>query len=451
MKTLAALTLCLFLSACEKEDPLGEPDFGPPVSGPEDESVAQASALERRVDPVVRTARRLVEEGRQTFRFDTFGDEAFWGGALRLHEAIEGEALGGVGPGISPNVALALGLVVDVDALPHRLVSALQRGEVDLDDPAVTVALLGLDAVVGIHGIFGGDRLESVGIHCALCHSTVDDSLVPGIGHRLDGWPNRKLDVGAIIAAAPDLSPIAGLLGIDQGTLRSVLATWGPGKFDAAVLLDGQAVGPTGSAATLIPPAYGLAGVNLHTYTGWGSVPYWNAFVANLEMQGQGTFFDPRLDDETRFPIAAANQFGHRTGPTDRITSKLAALQFYQLALEAPAPPARSFDAKAARRGASVFAASCARCHVPPLYTEPGWNLHEASEIGIDDFQASRSPDGRYRTTPLKGLWSHQTGGFYHDGRFATLADVVDHYDSFLQLGLRAQDKSDLVQYLLSL
>jgi hypothetical protein len=405
-------------------------------------------------DPAMEAARRMVEEGRETFRHDTFGDEAFWGDTLRLHEAIEGEALGGVGDGISPAAALALGLKVDVDALPADLVAALAAGDVDLDDPATTLALLQLDAVVGVKGIFDdGGHLVSAGIRCALCHSTVDDSLAPGIGHRLDGWAARDLDVGAIIAAAPDLSPLLGLLGVDDATLRGVLRGWGPGKFDAEVLLDGKVAGPTGSSATLIPPAYGLAGVNLHTFTGWGSVTYWNAFVANLEMQGKGVFYDPRLDDADRFPIAAANQFGHRSTSPDLITPKLAALHFYQLALEAPTPPAGSFDPDAAARGEALFTgeARCAGCHVPPIYTEPGWNLHTPAEIGIDDFQSSRSPDGRYRTTPLRGLWAHQQGGFYHDGRFATLLDVVCHYDSAFQLGLTDGQKADLVQFLLSL
>ncbi|MCA1826916.1 MAG: hypothetical protein LC689_08245, partial [Myxococcales bacterium] len=234
----------------------------------------------------------------------------------------------------------------------------------------------------------------------------------------------------------------------------TVLSSWGPGKFDAEVFLDGKAFRPdNGDAATLIPPAFGLAGVNLHTWTGWGSVTYWNAFVANLEMHGQGTFFDPRLDSPSKFPVANANKFGHVTSANDQITPKLAALHFYQLALKAPAPPTGSFDATAATRGKDVFngAAKCATCHVPPLFTEPGWDLHAASEIGVDDFQAKRSPDEKYRTSPLKGLWAHQKGGFYHDGRFATLADVVSHYDGTLSLGLSAAQKSDLVEYLKSL
>ena len=191
--------------------------------------------------------------------------------------------------------------------------------------------------------------------------------------------------------------------------------------------------------------------MNLHTYTGWGSIPYWNAFVANLEMHGKGNFYDPRLDDSAKFPVAARAGFGHVRNATDLISPKLAALHDYQLSLQAPRPPENSFDEPAAHRGRQVFAARCAQCHVAPLYTDPGWNTHTGAEIGIDDFQANRSPDGRYRTTPLRGLFTRAKGGFYHDGRFTTLRDVVDHYDSALKLNLSAKDKSDLVQFLRSL
>jgi hypothetical protein len=401
------------------------------------------------------SAVRMLAEGRQTFRHDTFGDEDFWGGRLRLHQAIAGADHGGVGPGVSPRTALAVGLKVDVEALPAAVIEALKAGQVDLDDPGTTLVLLQADAVVGVKGFFDASHtLTSVGIQCALCHSTVDDLLAPGIGRRLDGWANRDLNVGAIVALAPDLSYFADLLGVDQATVRTVLNSWGPGKFDAALALDGKAFRPDGqSAATLIPPAFGLAGVNLHTSTGWGSVTHWNGLVANLEMHGKGTFYDPRLNDAAKFPIAAANGFGDVRSDDDRITPKLAGLHFYQLAIPAPAPPRGSFDARAARRGAEVFAerAGCARCHVPPLFTEPGWNMHTPAEIGIDDFQARRSPDERYRTAPLQGLWTHQKGGFYHDGRFATLLDVVEHYDTRFGLGLSAAEKAALVEYLKSL
>lgn len=407
------------------------------------------------------TGLREIVRGKEIFRYDTFGNESFWGGALRLHEAIAGSTNGGVGRGVSPAAALAVGLKVDVDALPHELRNAIRKGRVDLENPATTLALLKLDAVVGVRGFFDetGQRLESVGITCALCHSDVDDSLASGVGHRRDGWAANDLNVGAIIALSPSVQPFVDLLGlvnpaIDAATVRTVLRSWGPGKFDAELLMDGKAFRPDGkSAATLIPPAFGLAGVNLHTWTGWGSVTHWNGFVANLEMQGRGTFYDPRLNDATRFPIAALAGFGDVRRDPDLVTSKLAPLHVYQLSLPAPKPPPGSFDAAAAKRGKALFAgkADCARCHVPPLYTEPGWNMHTPEEIGIDSFQADRSPDGRYRTAPLKGLWTHGERGFYHDGRFAALADVVAHYDRTFALGLSPSETADLVEYLKSL
>jgi len=293
-----------------------------------------------------------------------------------------------------------------------------------------------------------------MGIQCALCHSTVDNSLAPGIGRRLDGWANQDLNVGAIVSLAPNLQPVASLLSTDVATVKSVLAAWGPGKFDAELLMDGKGFRPDGkTAATLIPPAFGLPGVNLHTWTGWGSVTYWNAFVGNLEMHGQGTFFDPRLNDATQFPVAAAAGFGNVRNTPDLITSKLAALHFYQLAIPAPRAPNGTFDADAAARGKELFEgqAKCSTCHVPPLFTEPGWNLHTPGDIGIDGFQANRAPDQRYRTSPLKGIWTHTQGGFYHDGRFATLNDVVQHYNGFFGLGLSDQQVQDLVEYLKSL
>ncbi len=422
------------------------------ASRSEEENRGKTTQSERQTDA---NSERMLAEGKQTFRFDTFGDEAFWSDALQLHRAIEGANFGGVGSGVSPKTALAVGLKVDSDALPGSLVAQLKHGRVNLDDPATTLALLKLNAVVGVKGTFNGDgSLKSVGITCALCHSTVDDSFAPGIGQRLDGWANRDLNVGAIAALSPNLQPVAQLLGVDEATVRTVLQSWGPGRFDAELFLDGKAFRPDGkSASTLIPPAFGLAGVNLHTWTGWGSVTHWNAFVANLEMHGQGTFYDPRLNDPVKFPIAARAGFGNVRSNPDLITVKLPALHFYQLAIPAPAAPAGSFDSVAAARGAVVFKdqAKCATCHVPPIYTEPGWNMHTPAEIGIDDFQAKRSPDERYRTAPLKGLWTHQKGGFYHDGRFSTLRAVVEHYNSFLGTNLSDQQKSDLVEYLKSL
>lgn len=431
-------------------------------------------------NPVLENAAQKIEQGQQTFRFDTFGDEAFWGDTLRLHQAIEGAKLGGVGPGVSPATALAVGLKVDVDALPRNLVQAIEKGKVNLSDPAVTLALLQLNAVVGVKGVFNSSgTLKSVGIQCALCHSTVDNSnpafcfgqITPNpgtgcIGHRLDGWPNRDLNVGKIVSLAPDLSVVADFLSTDQTTVRSVLNTWGPGKFDAELLLDGKAFNPqqitdsavTGthvSGASLIPPAFGLGGVNLHTWVGWGSVPHWNAFVANLEMHGVGRFFDPRLNDASQFPIAAAHGFAdlpHINPDSDLITKKLAALQLYQLSIPAPNSTV-SFDKAAAMRGDELFSgkAGCNNCHVEPLWSEPGWNLHQASDVCIDSFQADRGPDHRYRTSPIGAISTHFKGGFYHDGRFADLNAVVNHYNTCMSLGLTDSEKSDLIQYLLSL
>ncbi|MDR2987516.1 MAG: hypothetical protein LBV34_22025 [Nocardiopsaceae bacterium] len=398
---------------------------------------------------------QLISQGKQTFRFDTFGDEAFWGGTLHLNQAIAGAENGGVGPGLSPKDALGVGLKVDVDALPLSVRQGILNGTIDLNDPATTLALLKLNAVVGVKGVFDSSgNLSSVGIECALCHSTVDNSFAPGIGHRLDGWANRDLNVGAIVGLAPNLQPIATLLHTDVPTVHKVLNAWGPGKFDAELLLDGKAFQPNGaSSAALIPPAFGLAGVNLHTYTGWGSIPYWNAFVAVLEMHGHGTFIDPRLDNAKQFPIAAANGFGHVVAKPDLVTPKLPGLQAYELSLRAPKPPAGSFNPAMAAAGKALFdgPAECSTCHVPPIFTEPGWNLVPSSAVGESNFEANRSPTHMLRTTPLAGLWTHQKGGFYHDGRFPTLLSVVQHYNTTFNLGLTAKQENDLVQYLLSI
>lgn len=398
---------------------------------------------------------KMVEEGRRIFRYDTFGSEAFWGEALQLHKAIAGEKNGGIGGGVSPKTALAVGMKVDVDALPTALQADLKAGKVNLDDPATTLALLQLDAVLGVKGIFdGGGKLSSVGLRCAFCHSTVDDSLAPGIGHRRDGWANRDLNVGAIVALAPTLKPFTDLLGVDEATVRKVLASWGPGRFDAELDKDGKAFRPDGKqAGTLIPPAFGLAGVNLATWTGFGSVTYWNAYVGATELHGKGTFFDARFSDQAQYPVSARSGSGNTRATPDLVTAKLAPLHFYQLAIPAPRPVEGSYDKSAAVRGGKLFLgkAQCATCHVPPLFTEPGHNLHAPSEIGVDSFQADRSPTHKYRTAPLAGLWTHAKGGYYHDGRFATLPDVISHYDTFLKLRLSEQEKRDLAEYLKSL
>jgi hypothetical protein len=426
---------------------------------------------------------QMIEQGRHTFRFDTFGDEAFWGGHLKLHETINH---------LTPRQALELGLKVDSQALPAAVIDAIKSGKVNLNDPTVTLLLIKLKAVLGVVGFFNENgTLKSVGLTCAVCHSTVDNSIAPSIGRRIDGLANRDLNVGAIAASAPNLQPVVDFLrladpGITADRVRAVLNSWGPGKFDAELFLDGKAFNPrqvtngvlTGMhvpGATLLPNARGLAGHNLHTWTGgWGSVPYWNAFVAVDEMHGKGTFFDERFDNPEQFPIAAKARLGHvSTDPdSDRVTGKLAALQFYQLALPAIKPrPGVDFDPDAAERGDELFSgkANCNSCHREPLWTEPGWNQHSPVEMKIDGFEARRAPasiDGQgravhgYRTMNLAGIFIRERGlfmfprdkgRFYHDGRFRTLRDVVDSYDARFDLGLTNQEKHDLIEYLKSL
>src|SRR5262249_6925888 len=325
-------------------------------------------------------SRELIQQGRQVFRFDTFGDEAFWGDQLHLHEAIAT---------LTPRQVLGLGLKVDADALPPKELQALLHGRVNLDDPAVTLRLLQQNAVLGVTGFFDNGTLRSVGIQCAICHSTVDDSVAPGVGVRIDGLANRDLNVGAIVAAAPNLQPVVDLLRladptVDAAAVRNVLLGWGPGKFDAELFLDGKTMTPDQkTAATLLPNARGLAGHNLHTWTGGGgSLAELEALVAVDAMDPGGAVFDARLAHTAQFPVAAAAGLGHvSVGPDDdRVTSKLPALHFYQLALPAPKPrPGIDFDVDAAGRGDELFSgkANCNSCHHEPLWTEPGWNDHK--------------------------------------------------------------------------
>ena len=401
---------------------------------------------------IARYGRAMLDEGRRTFRYDTFGSEAFWGDALQLHKAIVGAKNGGIGPGVSPKTALSVGLKVDADALPETLKKQLAAGKVNLEDPATTIALLKLNAVVGVTAFANPDgSVKSMGIQCAFCHSTVDNSFAPGIGRRLDGWANRDLNVGAIVSLAPNLKPFTDLLGVDVETVKKVLASWGPGRYDAFLNKDGKAFRPDGKqAGTLIPPAFGLAGVDLATSTGSGSVTYWNAYVGVTQMHGMGTYFDARFNNKDQYPVSTKSGSWNTREKPDRVTAKLAALHFYQLSIPAPKAPAGSYNQAAFERGRAVFngAAKCATCHVPPLFTEPGHNLHTPREIGIDSFQADRSATHMYRTAPLAGLWTHQKGGFFHDGRFATLLDVVNHYDAHFGLTLSEADKNDLVEYL---
>jgi hypothetical protein len=211
---------------------LGKAEDG--ISGKDEADAISGNAFDHAIR---RNNANLFKDGRHVFRYDTFGDEVFWGDALKLHLALAGESNGGVGAGVSARTALSAGLKVDVEALPQPLQAKLRAGQVNLDDPATTLALLKLNSVVGVTAFFDNSgRIKSMGIQCALCHSIVDDSFAPGIGRRLDGWPNRDLNVGAIINLAPDVSPFVAALQVDEATVRTVLKSWGPGKFDAALL-----------------------------------------------------------------------------------------------------------------------------------------------------------------------------------------------------------------------
>jgi hypothetical protein len=430
IKMVGAVSLLMItLTQCEKDDEPG-PALDKPV-----------------LDPA------LVSEGKDIFRFDTFGDEAFWTDLLHIDKAILGDANGGFGSGVSPAMALGVGLKVDADALPASLVSEISAGQVDLNDPATTVALLKLDAVVGLKGSFDDSgKFISLGVTCAVCHSTVDDSFAPGIGKRLDGWPNRDLNVGAIISLTDNAKPVADLLKVDEATLRNVLAAWGPGRYDAVLFLDGKATRPDGTIApNLIPAAYGMQGIELTTYTGWGNLSYWNNMVAVNEMHGIGNFSDPRINDADKYPIATENGLYNITVSNDLVTSKLPALGEYQLSLDPPAPPVGSYNKASADLGKILFTgkANCASCHPAPIFADNV--LHTPEEMGIDNYEASRSPTGKYRTTPLRGLFARAKGGFYHDGRFATLDDVVNHYNDHFLLELTPSEKDNLVEYLKSI
>jgi hypothetical protein len=431
--------------------------LGAPEGVPQNPAVKSARIPKEGFDDKIQEySHQMFTFGRKVFRYDSFGSEDFFGGVLGLHQAIKGSENGGVGRGLTPVKALELGIKVDAKRLPKALGEVLLEGDVALQDPDTTLDLIRADAVVGVKGVFEGEDLVSVGITCALCHATVDDSVMKGIGRRLDGWPNRDLDVGKIVAMAPNLAEYARMLGKDKEELEKILLAWGPGKYDAELNQDGVGFRPDGkSAATVLPAAFGLAGVNLGTYTGWGSVTYWNAYVATTQMQGHGTFFEPRIDGD-RFPVGKRLGLGNKrvkSPKQDRVTDRLPALHYYQLSIPAPSPPKGSYDESAARRGKALFngEAGCARCHVPPLFTEPGWSMHKPAEIGIDDFQAKRSPEGMYRTTPLRGLFVRAKGGFYHDGRFRDLGAVVDHYAKVLGFSLSPNQKKDLVEYLKSL
>jgi len=375
-------------------------------------------------------ARRMVEEGRQIFRFDTFGDEQLWTNVLRMHEVIAT---------VPPATALAVGLKVDVEALPREIIAALRAGEIDLTNAAVTIELLRLNAVVGVRGtVSGTGQLTSVGITCALCHSSVDNSLTKGIGRRLDGWANTDLNVGAIVALSPAL---------DAAT-KAEFNAWGPGKYDPRHhAFDGTNLLSLNSPSlpVVLPPVYGLKGVGFETFTGDGPISYWNSYVGVGQMGGQGNFSDPRIGLFI-------------TQKPDLVTPKLAALLDYQLSLRTPKPPKGSFNRAAADRGKRLFRdeAGCAACHQSPNFTDvlsgptPSVPLlHDPAEVGMDPAYAARTATGKYRTTPLRGLWQHPP--YFHDGSAPDLLAVVNHYDRLFKLKLKAAQKADLVEFLKSL
>jgi cytochrome c5 len=355
------------------------------------------------------TSPALVSEGQRVFRFETFGDEKLWTDTLRLHEVVE--------KNVDPTTALKVGLKVDADALPPGTLD-----KADLKSPATTVALLKLNAVVGLQAtVDANDHITRLGVTCALCHSTVDNSVMPGIGKRQDGWPNRDLNVGAIIALSPALA----------ADKKAVYGTWGPGKYDPRYNQDGK------NTPLVLPPAYGLAQVNNETYTAEGPISYWNAYVAVTQMGGQGNFSDPRLGIDVKHS-------------PDLVTDKLPALRAYQHSLPAPPPPAGSFDAAIAERGRVLFDRTCASCHVGGSGTDNNTGkLHPPADTGVDGAYAARTANKAYRTTPLRALWQHPP--YFHDGSAATLADVVSHYNRARTLGLTAEQQRDLVEYLKSL
>jgi cytochrome c5 len=364
-----------------------------------------------------------IAQGQQTFRFDTFGDETKWTDTLHLDQVINT---------VDPTTALKVGLKVDSDALPAGVVTGIQNGSISLTDPATTLALLKLDAVVGVKGtvstVNGKDMLTRVGVTCALCHSTVDDSFAKGIGKRLDGWPNRDLNVGAIIALSPAL----------DAPTKQIFNSWGPGRYDPRFNFDGK------NGPQVIPPAYGLQNINSITVTGDGTdIEYWNRYVAVTQMGGHGSFSDPRTG------VSVTN------GTDDLVSSVLPALQAYQLSILAPAPPAGSFDPAAAARGKQVFDVTCATCHSGDQFTDANTRLHPVSDSmgepeapGVPSY-ASRSATKMYRTSPLKGVWQHPP--YFHNGKAATLEDVVSIYNDRRSLGLTSDQQADLVQYLKSL
>ena len=400
---LAVVAVSIHLAACN------EPDGSRAV----DPAVDHALAAQGPQNPA------LVAEGKTIFRFDTFGDETFWTDTLRMHEVIR--------TSVSPNLALQVGLKVDADALPSSVKAGIQNKTIDLDAPATTVALLKLGAVVGVVGeVDANNVLTRVGITCALCHSTVDNSFSAGIGSRLDGWPNRDLNVGAIVALSPALT----------AAQKLVYNSWGRGKYDPRFNIDGKNI------PVVLPPAFGLRHVKREVYTGDDVVSYWNAYVAITQMHGHGHFVDARIGVD-------------KNNPPDLVSAKLEPLRAYQFSLEAPERVEGAVDA-AVQRGRAVFngVAKCASCHLGDARTDVNANrLHPAEEVGQNPAYAQRSVTRMYRTTPLRGLWHppQLTGPYFHDGSAATLEAVVDHYVKLFSLSLTTQQRMELVAYLRTL
>ena len=373
--------------------------------------------------PESRPSNDLERQGREIFRDDTFGNERYWTDTAKLNEVVQED--------IQPLEALSLGLKVDMDRL--NLFKFLIHNPFSTGG---TKELLRQNAVVGVRAEVKDGKITRIGITCALCHSTVDNALLPGIGHRMDGAPNNDLKVGQILAKLASFSE-------DQ---KVILRSWPKGMYDPRFNFDGK------STPLVLPPAHGLDQVENETFTAEGPLSYWNAYVAVTQMHGHGNFSDPRLGvNIVKSP--------------DMVTPKLKALAAYQHALAPPPPPGAHVNNRSARRGKVVFDANCGRCHVggnltdnnegaiPDVEGEPrprsSGKLHDPSETGMSAAYAERTTTKKYRTTPLRGLWQHPP--YFHDGSARTLGDVVDHYDRVLKLNLSGGQKRDLREYLKSL
>lgn len=417
IRIIGAFIIMISIVSCERNDSGHMEEVIPPGEGSLDLPPLDA---------------QLVQQGQQVFRYDTFGDESFWTDVLQMNQVIEAA--------VSPAVALSVGLKVDASALPDAVVAAIQNGDVDLTDPQTTLVLLQLNAVVGVQGQVseradGTLKLDRMGITCALCHSTVDDSFAAGIGNRLDGYPNRDLNPGLIISLSPAL---------DEAS-RDVYASWSPGLYDPRFNHDGL------NNPVVIPPAFGLYGIPKAIFTGDGDiehepagpVAYWNRYVAVTQMHGHGFFEDARL-----------NWVVDHREDDDLVTAKLPALQAYQYSIAAPAAPEGSFDIAKAAKGKELFSgkAQCATCHSGPLFTDNtiDGRLHpQSASVAPDKDYVNRSATKQWRVTPLKGVWQHPP--YFHDGSAASLADVVNRYDQEKKLNLTVSEKDELTEYLKSI